>query len=295
MFIRRTALSRALPLALLSVASAPAYAGWPDDVSLSAMSTYQGAPVDNLKATSEAYEQVVRELGVAIANKPIAPAETLGAHGFDLSLTSTVAFLSTTSDDADSPAAWERVHADNDPTGAMFIPTLNFRKGLPLSLEAGASWGYVAFSRQTVFGAYGRWALVEGYRQYPDLTIQAGYRGYLGNDELKLGVMDARLSLGYSIPFGVWPGINDAVFSPQVGAGLLRIKAEPVLSETEQASLGVGAVSGFKGSDSYTDGYAPADIHLGFRIVSGDFEVIALGTVAPSVIPTVNLGFGYEF
>jgi hypothetical protein len=68
--------------------------------------------------------------------------------------------------------------------------------------------------------------------------------------------MDARLSLGYSIPFGVWPGINDAVFSPQVGAGLLRIKAEPVLSEAEQATLGVGAVSGFKGSDIAAMDYA---------------------------------------
>ena len=291
----RPILIRALPLALAALASAPAHAGWPDDVSLSAMSTYDGEPVDNQKATAEAYEQVVRELGVAIANKPIAPAETLGAHGFDVSLTSTVAFTSTSSDDADSPAAWERVQQDNDPSGAMFIPTLNFRKGLPLSLEAGASWGYVAFSRQTVFGAYGRWGLVEGYRQYPDVTIQAGYRGYLGNDELKLGVMDARLSLGYSIPFGVWPGINDAVFSPQIGAGILRINASPVLGEAQASALGVAPVSGFKGNDNFTEGFAPADIHVGFRIVSGDFEVIALGTVAPNAIPTVNMGFGYEF
>ena len=70
-------------LSLLALAlPATAHAAWPDDVSLSALGTVQGQPVADTAASRAAYETVVRELGTAIANQPMAPAETLGLSGF---------------------------------------------------------------------------------------------------------------------------------------------------------------------------------------------------------------------
>ncbi len=193
-------------------------------------------------------------------------------------------------------SGWERAHADGDPSPTLWIPTLGLRKGLPLSLEAGMNFGWIGLSRQAVLGGYGRWALVEGYRKAPDVTIQIGYTGYIGNDELWLGVIDASATVGYTFPFGRTVGIHTSRFSPYVGLGTLRIDADPKLDDEEEAALGISAVSGFgRGSDHFADGFQPFVADVGFRVASGDFQVKLAGTVAPDVIPGVSFGVGFEY
>ena len=282
--------------ALLSLASwsmaGAAQAAWPDDISLSSLATWGGAEPDPV-VIQDAYETVVNELGVAIANKPMAPGETLGIYGFDVGLSGTLAFTTTKEDD--SP--WARVHEDGDPSPVMIIPTLQVRKGLPLSLEVGANMGYIVASRQTTFGGYGRWAIVEGYRPIPDLTIQVGYTGYVGNQELELGVMDSSLTLGYTLPFGTLVGINQAQFCPYLGGGTLVIHASPRLDEETQTELGIGPVSGFKSGKniSYDAAYSHFNMQGGFRIVNNDFQFRLAGTFAPGVIATFNVGMGFVY
>lgn len=284
-----------LPAAALLAAAAllpsAAQAAWPDDVSLRALGGVDG----DARASRDAYEIVVRQLGVAIANPSMGAAETSGLHGFDIQLVNSVAFLDASSGRASNPAPWERVHTDGDPSGTMWLPGVGVRKGLPLGLEVGARFSYVAFSRQTVVGGYGRWGLVEGYREWPDIVVQLGYSGYVGNDELELGVMDFSGSMGYTVPFGRKAGLNEASFSPYVGGGLYVINARPTLSSEEQESLGVRAVSGFSGKDSYTDGYLPAAIHLGYRILSGPFQIQMSGAWAPNALPMLNSAVGFAY
>lgn len=276
------------------VLAAPAHAAWPDDVSLSALATANGEPA-SANAAGNAYKVVVRELGTAIANKPVAPAHTLGLSGFDVMLTSGLSFLDAVANNDANPAPWERAHAEQDPSHVLWTPGLAVRKGLPLSLEVGANLSYVAFSRQAVLGGYGRWALVEGYRQYPDLTVQVGYTSYLGNDELDLGVMDASMSIGYDIPFGRNAVFNDASFAPYIGGGVLWINAVPQLSDADQAELGVESLSGFGGKPGFQEGYRPATVHGGFQIRSGDVKIMATATYAPNSLTSVNAGFGYVY
>ena len=288
-----------LPAAALLVAAAlsprTAQAAWPDDVSLRALGTVEGVTAGDARASRDAYEVVVRQLGVAVANPSMGAAETSGLHGFDLQLVNSVAFLDASSDNASNPAPWERVHADGEPSGAMWLPGVGVRKGLPLGLELGARFSYVGFSRQAVVGGYGRWGLVEGYREWPDIVVQLGYSGYVGNDELELGVMDFSGSVGYTVPFGRKAGLNEASFSPYVGGALYVINARPTLSGEEQESLGVRAVSGFRGKDSYTDGYLPAAVHLGYRIQSGPFQIQMSGAWAPNALPMLNTAIGYAY
>lgn len=280
---------------------APALAAFPDDVSLSSLSTWNGEEVTRPGTLQGAYETVVKELGASIANKRLAPAETLGVAGFDMAITNTASFIRVRDSPQGAgtlqdPSPWQRVHEDGDPTGVLWNPGVTVRKGLPLSLEAGVNAGYVAFSKQTTLGAFGRWGILEGYREAPDLSIQVGYASYLGNPELQVGVMDMSASLGYTVPFGTLNGINNATFSPYVGAGLLRINGSPNLSAAEQAALNIGQVSGFKGDREAADaGFSPVDIHGGFRLQTGDVQILMSANYTVGIIPSVSTGFGYVF
>lgn len=270
--------------------STPAMAAWPDDVRLSSLNTFNGQSATNA-AIGQAYERVVQQLGVGVANRPIGAAETTGIYGFDVALTNTVGFIET----RESDAAWRRVHPDADPTRALWIPEITVRKGLPLSVEAGARLGYVAFSRQTVFGAWGRVGLLEGYTSAPDITLQIGYAAYLGNPELAVGTLDSSLVVGKTFPFGRLIGINTATASPFVGAGLYQIRAQPRLDADELDELGIDAVSGFRSSDNFTEGFARPSLHVGLRLLSGDVQFLLGSTVVPNVLSSVSAGIGYVY
>lgn len=273
--------------------SGEATAAWPDDVTLSELGTWNGTPVDE-SVIQSAYHQVMHELGVAISNKPVAPAETLGINGFDLGFGTTLAFIDTSGSSSD-PSAWARVHGEGDPSSVMAIPWIQARKGLPLSLELGGNVGYIGLSHQTVFGGYGRWGLLEGYHPIPDITMQIGYSGYVGNDELELGVMDTLFTVGYTLPFGTLVGINQAQFSPYLGGGVLAVHAAPLLDEDTLEEYQIAEVSGFQGSTNYDPEFRHPVFHGGFRILSRDFQFRLSASFAPSAITCLNAGLGFVY
>ncbi len=263
-------------LATLGILSTPAAAAWPNDVRLSQLSSFEGENFANVAANREAYEQVVRELAAVVANKPSAPGTT-GIAGFDVALTSNVGIIDANGDDKSEPAAWERTHADADPAHVLWVPGISVRKGLPMSLEVGTNLGYVAF---------------------PDFTVQVGYAGYLGNDELELGVMDTSFTLGYDLPFGRGQKYKTSSFTPWVSAGFLRVNAAPLLSNEQQQELGVRPVSAFKGKDSYVEGFAPATISAGARLRSGDVQMLLSQSVVTTqgrATATMHVGIGYIY
>ena len=280
-------------LLALAVAN-PAWAGWPDDVVLDEIDTWRGQAVLDLELVTADYHQGLQELGAAISNKPMHGGETLGLYGFEVGVSNTIAFIDTRGETG-LPSPWERVHQDGEPNNMMVIPRLDIRKGLPASIEVGASMGYLAVSRQTSMGGYLRAAPLEGYRNMPDVVLQVGYAGYVGNDQLELGTMDISGTVGYTIPFGRVIGVNSAKVSPYLGFGGLKIHARPNLPEDEQANLGIGPVSGFADSDDFDEGFALQQLHGGFRITSGSFSFRGSGTWAIGGLGTVNVGMGFVY
>ena len=250
-----------LPLTVLALGVGTAQAAWPDDISISQLGMWKGGSYDQADVIQSAYARVVQQTGMAIANTPLGAAETLGINGFDIAMTSSVSFL-----EANANSPWQRVHQDADPSRAMWIPGVTVRKGLPMSLEAGAQLGYIAFSRQTRFGGWGRVGLVEGYKKLPDVTLQVGYAGYVGNPELALGVMDTSLVVGKTWAFG-----------------------------RTLEDYGIGEVSGFSSSDAFTEGYTPAAFHLGTRFLSGDFQFLLGSTISPNAGISLSAGLGYTY
>ena len=284
-----------LSLLFFSVVATPASAAFPDDVTLSALDSWRGSEVDNNRVTGDAYDIVVRQLAAGVMNAPLAPAETLGLNGFDVSYSNTFAFLAARGKSVNNPAPWERVQVDGDPTHVMWRPGFTVRKGLPLSLEVGGTWSWVGFSRQTALGGFARWSVFEGWDKAPDVSMQLGYSGYVGNDELELGALDGSLSFGYTFPLGYLIGINQADIAPFGGVGFVKANAAPRLSKEEQDALGISAVSGMKSKDSFTEGFSLVTTHLGVRVRSGDFHISTSGSIVPKALPTINMSVGLTY
>ncbi len=286
--------------ALLTLGFAPALAGFPESISLRAMDDFDGVSTVPLGEdyVTTGYVQVAKELGVLLANKPLAPAETLGVNGFSVGVATTFGFTRTGSLDGANPAGWDLVDPDEAPPLFMYVPQLQVRKGLPLSLEVGMNAGWIGSSETGVVGGFGRWAPLEGYRQAPDLAFQVGWAGYVGNDELELGVSDMSATLGYSIPFGTLAGIHQSIFSPYVGIGTNSIHAAPRadLTGTQlQGRLPEKSGDTDDGVEAYDETFAPLVIDGGFRVQNGDFTITLAGTYSPSLIATGSLGFGFVY
>lgn len=284
-------------LCSLALLPSAALAGDMDDITLSQLGTWEGQSVSDTAVTGAAYEEIVKTLGVAVANKALLPAETLGLSGFEVGITNNATFLHAY--DEDDPTAWQRVSTDGDPTRVLWVPTLGVRKGLPLSLEVGGNVGYVAFSRQTVVGGYGRWALIEGYRSFaPDLVVQAGYTRYVGNEELQLGVTDISATLGYTLGVSQLAGINHGTFSPFLGVAMNRIKASPRLSDFDQSALGISDIPCAKddaGVEVCEEGWSPVALSLGFQVQSNDVFARLGGGWSPGLLPTASFALGVAY
>jgi len=282
-----------LAAALLLTAS-PALAGYPQDVSLSQLDSYQGESYTNTSQIAADYQTVVQDLGVGIANKPQG-SSTLGVDGYDVSMGSTLVFV-TGNRFKGGPTAWERVREGNQATGALWVPDVSLRKGLPLSLEVGAHLGWMSFTRQGVVGGYGRVAPLEGQPKLPELAFQVGYTGYVGNDELELGVTDASVIVGKTVPFASQQSSKTHTIQPFGAVGMDWIKATPVLSPDRLAELGIGPLSAKKkDAASYEPGMRQVYLHAGVRIVSGDVAFRLGATVPTKAAPTLDTSIGYTF
>ncbi len=307
---------RATFLAMLAVLSLLATSGFANarDISLLAMDDYGGASTATFGSNDYVvadYQELVKELGATIANKPMAPGETLGISGFNVSATTTFSFIQTGSLDGTNPSGWELSSPDESAGPvALVIPSVMVRKGLPLSIELGANAGWIATSETGVFGGWGRWGIIEGYRQLPDLSIQIGYAGYVGNDELEVGVMDESMTLGYTMPFGSIKGIHQASFAPYFSIGQEHIHGAPRVDLTHSGLDGrITGVTGFKtGANDcstscapgevatvYDKSFAPLVVGGGFRLLSGEFTFTVAGTYTPKVVPTVSVGMGFTY
>ncbi|TNE84396.1 MAG: hypothetical protein EP330_29725 [Deltaproteobacteria bacterium] len=274
-----------------------ALAAFPEDVVLSEMVDYRGVTVAEGSLTEE-YKALIMELGTSVANQAVNPAETVGAFGFDVGIVNTFAFINSRTKDG-QPSAWERAHADENPNTYLFTPGLQIRKGLPMSFEVGARGGWVGNSRQGVFSGFGRWAVVEGYKPAPDISLHAGYAAYLGNPELDLGVWDMGATMGGTWAFGSYPGINQAQISLFADFSLLRISAVHRLDAATASRIGAenyySGPSTAPDADSYQPGISVPRVSAGLQVTNGNAHFRLTGGWVPSTIPTLNVGMGFTY
>jgi len=284
-----------LALAMLGCAHlGPSAIAGISEIDLKSINEWDGQSVVDSTLMTEAYSEVVRELGASISNPMVLGADTLGIYGFEFGVTATVGFISTTGTNLE-PSSWERVHPEGSPGAVLVIPRLYVRKGLPASIEVGGSLGPVVGSSPSVAGAYVRAAPLEGYSNMPDLVLQAGYSGYVGHDHLELGTMDLSGTIGYTMPFGRVVGVNSASVSPWVGAGLIRVHAQPNMEVDDALALGLSSVSGFASAASYDPQYKYWNMFGGLRIASGDVIFNVAVNWSPDQLVTLTTGMGLNY
>jgi len=127
-------------------------------------------------------------------------------------------------------------------TKCQLCPTgIGLRKGLPYSIELQLKGRWIGVSRQGTIGGGVRAAILEGKRGWPDLGVHLEYTGYVGNRELRMGVLDVGLSLGGTAMAGKEGTKRTARIQPWVDVSLLAVSAAPLVPANDAALLGAVA------------------------------------------------------
>src|SRR5690349_18625957 len=155
--------SRWMALAVL-VGGPAAYAADRNDVELSRLGQPGAVSAKTGFSTDSDFRAFARTLGAVMTATNLTPPETLGHAGFAMGMELGVVGLPT---EAGLPM--------KDPQqGAVLVPSIHVRKGLPFSIDVGARVGWL--DRSNLFAATGevKWAVNEGFIPWlPDIGLRA--------------------------------------------------------------------------------------------------------------------------
>jgi len=165
--------------------------------------------------SQEDFKDFVKEFGASLLFNPMAPAETLGMTGFDVSLEV------VTTDISDGKRYWEILVDDNDPFSQLPVPRLHVQKGLPFGIDVGAMYVNVPDTNIDLWGIEAKYALLEGGILTPALSIRGSYSQLSGVDDIDLNTqsLDLLISKGF------------LMLTPYAGASIIRVRG------TENTSL----------------------------------------------------------
>ncbi len=247
---------RLLSFLLVVLFAAPAAAAGFDDID-----------VDRLNAIEPArrqarFNQVVRELVMAATPAPNHAVAALGLYELEAGIETRLAFIHTGAAAGEATSAWQDLVEDGDPAPVYFSPGLVLRKGLPYGFEVGGRANWILMTRQFVISGYGRAVPFGGWSKVPDVSIQWGYTGYVGNAQLQLGVFDLDVTIGYGFKVPGTALKRAVTISPFGGYSFLLADASPGQVDVDL----VGPVSG--DADRAGPGVNPLDYRF-HRIVLG--------------------------
>jgi hypothetical protein len=187
---------------------------------------------------SHAWNNLLYELGTAVAPTAFHAARTTGLGGFALSFEASYTHVNADAS-SDGVQYWHAgTQGPRDPNSHQFsivntspdsligVYSLKARKGLAFGFELAGDLGYVANTSLWVGGADIRWALLEGYRTgvlgyFPDIAIGGGVRTVAGSPKFYLTTVgiDAQISKPISLREG-------GVVTPYLGAQRLFVFAD---------------------------------------------------------------------
>jgi hypothetical protein len=226
------------------------------------------------------FGKLVRELGMAMAPKLVAPAETLGLNGFDFDLELSATNINEQND------YWKKGVVDETPPGTLLTNQLRVRKGLPYSFELGAVATYLDNSEMWAFGGEVKWAPNEAVEAFPvDVAIRAGVNRILGESDLDMTVMDFDFVL--SRGFGVAGVANVAPY----------MAYEPVFVYARSKVLDATPADPTDSDNSFVFSEESPVLH---RFVLGARFVFSPICLTPEVVltrglQTYNVTFGTDF
>ena len=191
-------------------------------------------------AANARFAAFARQLGAGLTSVNLAPPETLGHSGF-----SVTAELSVVQFDQSDFAMPTEQYDGSRPgiTGALLLPSIHIRKGLPWSFEVGARVAWIEKSRMGAATGELKWAINEGFTYLPDIGVRA-YATRLFNSkdfDLTAGGLDLGLGKQFAIggmvtltPYVGWNMVWVAANSNTVDFNPGRTESEAVETPTAQ-------------------------------------------------------------
>lgn len=172
-----------------------------------------GSSCAGVLSDAEGFRSFAQELGLATASYALQPAETLGLNGFALSINYASTSLNHNED------YWKKGHIWGEPNRSMPFVALQLRKGLPFSLEVGATVGLIPDSEITVLGGEIKYAIHEDTMwPVPDFAVRVWGNAMVGHRDLSL--YNVGLDAIVSMPFGIGGAVQ---LTPIVGYSLQAI------------------------------------------------------------------------
>lgn len=175
------------------------------------------------------FEDLSRQVGIAISYAPLAPAEPLGILGFDVG-------MEVTAVDIDQDESFWTNAVDETPPSYLIIPKIHAQKGLPLGFDVGLEYAKAPGTNIGLIGGELKWAFVKGGTAVPALALRGSYTQLLGVDDLDLITYGADLSISKGFGF----------LTPYAGVGQIWIsskeKTDTVDLDKENLSLTKGFI-----------------------------------------------------
>jgi hypothetical protein len=165
------------------------------------------------KSANAKFRVFAREFGAALSSVNLMPPESLGHAGFYFGAELSVVDLKSGTD-------FVMPTANDWSNGALLIPSVHVRKGLPFSFELGARTAWIEKSRMGAGTIEVKWSVNEGFAYLPDIGVR-GYGVRLFNTR-DFGLTTAGLDVGVGKQFAIGGMIT---LTPYVGWNLVWVSA----------------------------------------------------------------------
>jgi len=159
--------------------------------------------------TQSEFDDLSRELGLAISYVPLAPAAPLGLLGFDIGIEVTAANIDN------NKSFWTNAIGKTPPSYLAF-PKIHAQAGLPLGFDVGLVYAKAPGTNIGLIGGELKWAILKGTIASPAVALRGDYTKLTGVSDIDMGVYGADLSISKGFGF----------ITPFAGYGVVRISSQ---------------------------------------------------------------------
>lgn len=250
----------------------------------------RGSVAPKVPAANANFRAFARRLAAAMSSVNLMPPETLGHSAFAISAELSVVDLQGATEITQMPT-------ERQMNGALLLPSIHLRKGLPWSFEVGVRAAWFEKSRMGTGTLELKWALNEGFTYLPDI----GVRGYVTKilNSRDFDVTTGGFDLGIGKQFAI---AGMVTLTPYIGWNLAFVGASTGnVDFNPTRSLRDADQPGAQFDDYYVfESVLAAQntnnrFYGGLRLIAGyvmigyEFSYTALGSFNDTTIGTVDL------
>ncbi|MBI5610318.1 MAG: hypothetical protein HY902_15685 [Deltaproteobacteria bacterium] len=212
---------------------------------------YDASTTATTRLQNDQIKLLMREIGLAIGPRSSGPVYSQGALGMDAAVE-----MSTSGAKADNDY-WKK--AVDSPQSSLSSWVIRARKGMPQSVQLGASLTHLQDSNLYAAGVDFQASLIDGFRYVPDFGVRGSVSGVVGNSKMDflIGAVDVAVSKNFGImgvlslqPWLAWsPGFMyvkpnlEPILPNDKSLKMVLPKFNNVTDFTQRASIGLRVVS----------------------------------------------------